>query len=353
MAVRAPGGQSGKTVDRRALSVQNTNRRIKRERMICVSEELKGKLINIQGFSVQDGPGIRTTVFFKGCPLRCPWCHSPESQAFYPQLSWMSQKCLGTEHCRDSCIQACPKHAVSYGKIVENSAGEPVQHVTIDRAVCDNCGDCAERCYPEALFICGKDYTVEEVMKIVRRDLPFYAESGGGMTISGGECLSQPEFALALLKAAKAEGIHTAVDTSGFAPWKTVEAVLPYTDLFLYDLKHMDSAAHKAATGVPNEIILENAEKIAQAGGKLQIRIPVIPRFNNDPENIRRTGEFCRELGAAVELIQLLPYHSMGTMKYFRLDENAKVMEAVPPSDAEMERHKAALQEMGLPVTIH
>ena len=118
-------------------------------------------------------------------------------------------------------------------------------------------------------------------------------------------------------------------------------------------LKHMDSAAHKAATGVPNEIILENAKKIAQAGGKLQIRIPVIPRFNNDPENIRRTGEFCRELGAAVELIQLLPYHSMGNMKYFRLDENAKVMEAVPPSDAEMERHKAALQEMGLPVTIH
>jgi len=318
-----------------------------------MSDEIKGRLINIQGFSVQDGPGIRTTVFFKGCPLRCPWCHSPESQAFFPQLSWMSQKCLGTVHCKDICIQACPKQAISYGQTVENTAGETVQHVTVDRTVCDNCGVCAERCYPEALTICGKDYTVEEVMKIVRRDVPFYEESGGGMTISGGECLSQPEFALALLKAAKAEKIHTAVDTSGFAPRKTIEAVLPYTDLFLYDLKHMDNESHRAATGVPNDIILDNARFIAENGGKLQIRIPVIPRYNNSPENIRQTGEFCLKLGDAVELIQLLPYHSMGNMKYFRLDENAKVMEAVPPSDGEMERHKQLLQEMGLPVTVH
>ena len=315
---------------------------------------IKGKIFDIQGFAIQDGPGIRTTVFFKGCPLRCPWCHSPESQAFYPQLSWMSQKCLGTEHCKNLCLESCPKGAISHGKIIQHSvSGEDIQLITVDRKICDNCGSCAEKCYPGALYICGKDYTVDEVMKIVKRDIPFYEESEGGVTLSGGECMSQPDFAVELLKRLKAENIHTAVDTTGFVPWEKLEQALPYTDLFLYDLKHMDSAAHKTVTGVPNELILDNARRIAAAGGKMQVRIPVIPGFNNGHANIRKTGEFCVELGDAVTVIQLLPYHNMGNMKYFRLDDEAIVMEATPPSDEEMQHHKSVLEAMGLPVTIH
>lgn len=319
-----------------------------------MNAEKTGRIFDIQGFAIQDGPGIRTTVFFKGCPLRCPWCHSPESQKFFPQLSWMSQKCLGTAHCSESCISACPKNAISHGRLTQSSVtGEDIQLISVDRTLCDNCGACAEKCYPGALYICGKDYTVDEVMKIVRRDVPFYKESGGGVTLSGGECMSQPDFALELLKRLKAEDIHTAVDTTGFVQWEKLEPILPYTDLFLYDLKHMDSDAHKAVTGVPNELILENARRIAAAGGKMQVRIPVIPGFNNGQTNIRKTGEFCRELGDAVTVVQLLPYHNMGNMKYFRLDDNAQVMEATPPSDEEMQHHRQVLEQLGLPVTIH
>ncbi len=316
--------------------------------------ELKGRIFDIQYFAVQDGPGIRTTVFFKGCPLHCPWCHSPESQAFYPQLSWMSQKCVGTAECKNVCIETCPKKALSYGKTEKNSlTGEDKQLVRIDRDLCDNCGECVQVCYPKALSVCGQDYTVGEVMEKARRDLPFFESSGGGVTLSGGECLCQPKFALALLKQLKEEKIHTAVDTTGFVDGTIIESVLPYTDLFLYDLKHMDSETHRAVTGVPNERILENAERIAAAGGLLQVRIPVIPGFNNSRKNIEETGAFCQSLKSAVTCIQLLPYHNLGLMKYLRLKEDAPLFDVKPPSDEEMQRHKETLEAFGLDVTIH
>ena len=290
-----------------------------------MSEELVGRVYDIQGFSVQDGPGVRTTVFLKGCPLHCPWCHSPESQAFYKQLSWINLRCQGTELCQSRCLKACTTGALERGPTRKDSkTGEDLQMVHVKRDLCDNCGECAEVCYPNALYLCGEDYTVDRMMERLLRDKPFFRKDGG-VTISGGECLSQPIFTLELLKRLKAEGIHTAVDTTGFAQWKIVEQVLPYTDLFLYDLKHMDSAKHKAATGVPNEIILENARQIAAHGGKLQIRIPVIPMFNHDVENIRATAEFCKELGDAVTIVQLLPYHSMGAMKYLRISDETPV----------------------------
>ncbi|MDD6189385.1 MAG: glycyl-radical enzyme activating protein [Clostridiales bacterium] len=314
---------------------------------------LTGKLYDIQGFSVQDGPGVRTTAFLKGCPLRCPWCHSPESQAFYPQLSWISMRCQGTELCQSRCIKACTKGALELGATREDAvSGAQLQLVHVKRDLCDNCGDCAEVCYPGALYICGKDYTVDELVKRLLQDKRFYERSGGGVTISGGEALCQPEFVLAVLKRLKEEGIHTALDTTGFASWETVEKVLPYVDLFLYDLKHMDSAKHKAMVAVPNEPILENARRIAAAGGKMQIRIPVIPMFNNDEDNIRKTAEFCKELGDAVEVIQLLPYHNMGVTKYLRISDEP-VAEATPPSDAFMQKLKHIMEEYGLPVTIH
>ncbi len=318
-----------------------------------MSNDLTGKVYDIQGFSVQDGPGIRTTIFLKGCPLRCPWCHSPESQQFHSQLSWISMRCIGIEKC-GKCIDVCPQNAITPGETVQHLVTkEDIQHVYVDRSICDNCGKCAEVCYPDALFMCGTDYTVEELVEKAAKDMPFFEQSGGGVTVSGGEALSQSEFTLALLKGLKEKGINTALDTTGFTKWQNIEAVLPYTDLFLYDLKHMRNDQHKAVVGVPNEVILENAKRIAEAGGKFQIRIPVIPRFNDSEENIKETGEFCKSLGDAVTVIQLLPYHNMGVMKYQRISNDQKVLEAPVPSEEKIQSLKKILEDMGLPVTIH
>ncbi len=317
------------------------------------NKELTGKFYDIQGFSVHDGPGIRLTVFMKGCPLRCLWCHSPESQEFPTELNWMEIKCVGIEKC-GNCLTVCPHDAISPGKKKKSLTGdEEITLVTVDRNKCDNCGKCAEVCTSKALYMCGTDYTVDEIMERVRRDVPFFKKSGGGVTVSGGECLSQGEFTLELLKRCKAEGIHTAVDTTGFADWKWIEKVLPYTDLFLYDLKHMDSEMHKRGTGVPNELILENARKIAAAGGKFQLRIPVIPMYNDSVEDFDKYGKFIKELGDAVEVVQLLPYHALGVTKWDRLGRNKPVLEATPPSDELMQARKKQLEDMGLPVIIH
>ena len=315
--------------------------------------KLTGRLYDIQGFSVQDGPGVRTTAFLKGCPLRCPWCHSPESQEFYPQLSWIGLRCQGTELCQSRCMKACPKGAIELGSIREDPVkGEKIQTIHVKRDLCDNCGKCADVCYPAALYMCGQDYTVDELVRRLLQDKSFYETSGGGVTISGGEALSQPEFTLAVLKRLKEEGIHTALDTTGYASWSTVEKVLPYVDLFLYDLKHMDSDKHKAVIGVPNEPILDNAKRLAAVGAKLQVRIPVIPMFNNDEANIRKTAEFCKSLGEAVVSVQLLPYHNLGVMKYLRISDKP-VAEATPPSDEFMQKLKDMMSEYGLHVTIH
>jgi pyruvate formate lyase activating enzyme len=318
-----------------------------------MEQQLTGKVYDIQGFSVQDGPGIRTTVFLKGCPLRCPWCHSPESQQFHAQLSWISLRCVGLDKC-GKCVDACPKHGITPGRIVQHPATQAeIRHVQINRALCDNCGTCAGVCYAKALCISGTDYTVEDLVQRVSKDKPFYDHSGGGVTISGGEPLSQPAFTLQLLKKLKESGIHTALDTTGFVQYETLERVLPYTDLFLYDLKHMDSEQHRIVIGVPNEQILENARKIAKSGAKIQIRIPIIPDFSDSEENIRETGLFCKSLGDAVTVIQLLPYHNLGVMKYQRLDDSKTVLEAEPPTDATVGSLKKILEALGLPVTVH
>jgi pyruvate formate lyase activating enzyme len=318
-----------------------------------MENELTGKIYDIQGFSVQDGPGIRTTVFLKGCPLRCPWCHSPESQQFHPQLSWISMRCPGIEKC-GKCIAACAKRGISPGRLARHPATqEEIRHIQIDRSLCDSCGNCAAVCFHKALYICGTDYTVEELVKRVSKDKPFYEQSGGGVTVSGGEPLSQPDFTLQLLKRLKESGIHTALDTSGFAPFEAFRNVLPYTDLFLYDLKHIDNEQHKIVVGVPNGLILENASRIANEGAKIQVRIPVIPDFNDSEESIREIGMFCKSLGEAVTVIQLLPYHNLGVMKYLRIDDSKKVLEAEPPSDEHIRSLKELLEGLGLPVTVH
>ncbi|NLM83912.1 MAG: glycyl-radical enzyme activating protein [Clostridiales bacterium] len=314
---------------------------------------LTGKFYDIQGFSVHDGPGIRLTLFMKGCPLRCPWCHSPESQAFQTELNWMSIKCVGIEKC-GKCLNACPNGAISVGRKKQSVTGdEELTLIDIDRDKCDNCGKCAEACPAKALYMCGTDYTIDEIMQRVYRDKPFFDRSGGGITVSGGECLYQPDFLEALLKRCKEEGVHTAVDTTGYADWSILERILPYTDLFLYDLKHLDSEMHRRVIGVPNERILENVKKLAAAGARLQIRIPVIPLFNDSVEEFDKYGAFIKELGDAVEVVQLLPYHTLGTVKWERLSRKGPILEATPPSDAFMQERKKQLEEYGLKVIIH
>ena len=262
-------------------------------------------------------------------------------------------RCKGTAECGERCLKVCPRQALEYGETREDAVnGGTLQLVHVKRELCDNCGKCEEVCYPGALSITGKDYTVDELVKRLLRDRRFYETSGGGITVSGGEALSQADFTREVLKRMKEEGIHTALDTTGFAKWEVVESVLPYVDLFLYDLKHMDSAKHRAVVGVPNEPILENARRLAAAGAKLQIRIPVIPMFNHDEANIRKTAEFCQSLGEAVQSVQLLPYHNMGVTKYLRISDKP-VAEATPPSEDYMKRLQSIMSEYGLHVTIH
>ena len=262
-------------------------------------------------------------------------------------------RCIGVEKC-GKCLDACPKQAIFTGNVIQHEVTqETIHHIQIDRSLCDVCGKCTTVCYPKALSICGKEYTVEELVKRVSKDIPFYENSGGGVTISGGEPLAQTEFVLPFLKRLKECGIHTAVDTTGYIPYEIIERVLPYTDLFLYDLKHVNSEKHKNMVGVRNELILENAQKIARAGGKMQIRIPLIPLFNDSEEVIKATGWFCSSLGPAVTMIQLLPYHNLGVMKYQRIENTKEVFEASPISDLLVQSLKKILEDMSLNVTIH
>jgi len=312
------------------------------------NNELTGKLFDIKGFSVHDGPGIRITLFLKGCPLRCPWCHSPESRAFHTELNWIEKKCVGIEK-RAPCIDICPQGAIS----PQPDNGKEVRRIIIDRTKCDNCGECANVCTAGALIMCGTDYTVDEIVERIRREEPFFNRSGGGVTISGGECLCQPEFTREVLKRCKGKGIHTAVDTSGYVEWDVIESILPYTDLFLYDIKGIDAALHEQVIGVPNTLILENARKIAAAGAKIHIRIPVIPGYSDSAEVFEDIGKFVIELGSAVEAVQILPFHKLGTVKWLRIQNDMPICEAKPPSDELIEARKKQLEDMGLNAIVY
>jgi pyruvate formate lyase activating enzyme len=312
-----------------------------------------GKVFDIQGFTVNDGPGIRTEVFLKGCPLRCLWCHSPESQAFEPQVVWFEMRCIGVKYC-GQCLDVCPTGALKKGETKFSQIEKTeIELVTIDREMCDDCGKCTEACPSNALAMAGTDMTVDEVMKRIERDRPYYLKSGGGPTVSGGEPMSQHTFLAALLKECKDKGLNTCLDTTGYAKWERYEQVLPWVDLFLYDLKHMDSETHRRLTGVPNELILENARRLAAKGAAFQMRIPIIPGHNDSEEDLRASGEFCAELGAAVRIVQILPYHRLGIAKYERLQKKYELESIKPPSDEHMEWCKGIIESYGLQVKIH
>lgn len=317
-----------------------------------MKQEVTGHVYDIQGYSVHDGPGIRTTVFTKGCPLRCLWCHSPESQNYQDELSYMALKCVGIEKC-GLCLKACSKQAIGVSapeKSLQND--ELCSKIFINREKCNNCLECAKVCPAGALMPTGYDISVKDALERVLKDKAFYGEEGG-VTISGGEPMSQFAFTYELAKRCREEGITVCIDTTGYCKGELFDQIIPYTDLFLYDLKHMDTQRSKKLTGVNNELILENARRIAAKGGKLQIRVPTIPKLNANLENMRRTAAFCRELGEAVTLVQILPYHRMGVPKYERLDRKYPVSNVEPPDDGFMEERLEIFRAEGLKVQLH
>jgi len=292
-----------------------------------------GLIFDVKRYAIHDGPGIRTTVFFKGCPLSCWWCHNPEGQSFEPELMTWPDRCVGCK----TCVSVCPNSAVS---AVNGS-------IFTDRSRCKACGVCAEKCPANAREIVGKRISVDELTREVKKDLPFYEESGGGVTVSGGEPLAQPVFLNAFLSACKKEGVHTALDTSGYAETETVLKISENVDLFLYDLKLMDEEKHRLYTGVPNKLILKNLEKLNSLGKRTFVRFPLIPGVNDDEENVYALGEFVSKL-RSVEEIDILPYHKLGTEKARRLGKEVKLFEK--PSDETVENVAKELEKFGLKV---
>ena len=297
------------------------------------TEQPTGIVFNIQRFSVHDGPGIRSIVFFKGCRLRCEWCSNPESQDWRPQLMLLKPNCIYCGHCEP----ACGNGAISFNP-------EP----SINREKCTTCGSCVDVCYSQALSIAGQQRTVPELITELRKDSVHYRRSGGGITLSGGEALAQPEFCAAMLAACKGEGWHTAVETTAFAPQSVLEQVLPNLDLVLLDIKHADSAKHERHTGKTNELILENAAFIAAFPGvKLTIRVPVIPGFNDQPEEIAAIAAIARSLPGVTNL-HLLPYHRMGENKYDHLQYEYKLKGVAPTGPEKIQALKRIVESTGL-----
>jgi len=296
-----------------------------------------GMIFDLRRFSIHDGPGLRTTVFFKGCPLRCLWCHNPESQDPRPERIERPERCL---HC-GACLNACPQHAITAAD----------GRMLTDPACCTRCGACVEACFSEARQMVGRLQTAADVLAEIERDQLFFDQSGGGATFSGGEPLLQPDFLFDLLQGCRARGIHTALDTCGQASWETLERIFPAVDLFLYDLKLMDAARHTRYTGVSNVRILDNLRRLAATGSAIWLRVPVIPGVNDDGENLAALGAFAASL-AGVQQVTLLPYHRAAAGKYERLGAAYALADVAPPGEAALADIACTLADFGLPVKV-
>lgn len=278
-----------------------------------------GYTFNIQRYSVHDGPGIRTIVFLKGCPLKCQWCANPESQYVQPELAYNHNKCIGTQECQ-FCFRACNKGAI------EEQEGK----ITINRELCDNCGKCADICPSKALNMYGKLMAVKEAIDLVEQDSSFYTRSGGGITLSGGEPVLQTDFAVGLLTEAKKRRMNTAIETCGYAEWDKLERVCELVDTILYDIKCMDSDRHKQFTGVNNELILSNFQKLCERfpSKSILVRTPVIPGFNDTEEDILAIIDFIR--GMPNVKYEILGYHRLGEPKYTYIGKEYPLNGVVP-----------------------
>jgi len=298
---------------------------------------VEGTIFDIKKYAIHDGPGIRSTVFFKGCPLACRWCHNPEGITVAAQKIYRQERCIGC----GECIQICPNGVMT----------QAAEGIVSDPAKCDLCQTCADYCPSEAVEFVGRKVTVGDVMQEIEKDIAFYDESGGGITFSGGEPLMQPEFLLQLLDACAELDLHRTVDTTGYADSELLLQVARKTDLFLYDLKLMDAAKHRDFTGVSNEKILNNLKLLAENKARIQVRVPIIPGINSDAANIDRTAAFVSAL-PGVENIAILPFHNSARGKYRRLGMECISPDIESPSEENLNIIAGWLAKSGLPVQI-
>jgi pyruvate formate lyase activating enzyme len=289
---------------------------------------LNGAIFDIKRYAINDGPGIRTTVFFKGCPLDCWWCHNPESRTRQPQMMYRKNRCSSC----GECVFACPNGVIHLDGIIFNQPGS-----------CQDCGECARVCVYGARELVGRTMTVEQVMAEIERDVVFYDQSGGGVTFSGGEPLIQRKFLMELLRCCKEHEIHTTLDTSGYAAWKMIAEAAQLTDLFLYDLKCIDDEKHKRYTGVSNRSILSNLQRLTEAGAAVIVRIPLIPGINDDEDNLIHTQQFLAGLPGLVG-VEVLPYHDIARAKYATLGLEYRLPGTITPT---LERLEWALGVVG------
>lgn len=300
------------------------------------SADVSGIIFDIQRFSVHDGPGIRTLVFLKGCPLACLWCSNPESQRFAPELLFDPTACLAC----GGCAEVCPHGAV----------WRTAERVAYDRGRCPACGACADACPAEARTVAGRRVAAPDVVAEVLKDAPFYANSGGGVTLGGGEPLAQSDFAREILAGCRHHGVHTAIETCGHVPWGAIESILPWADLFLYDLKHVDAATHRGQTGGDVALILSNLARLVGVGPTVIVRVPVVPGFNDTVEDIRAIARHVARLGIAE--LHLLPYHRLGKNKYRLAGRRYDFSGGDPVGDSTMTSLRDVAAHLGLSVTI-